>query len=245
VTRPDQHGDQSASPSNLHVHGEIKVGRSPGLSDQHNAERREDAAHERKKYRLQKLTLIAGVVSLVAAVVYASIAGFQWHEMHKSLIVDQRAWVSIPFPLNFPLNGTFIPATTQIMNSGKTPARQVEVDIVATVLSKGEEPNLGHFSVGYSYNHVYSGAIFPNSPIPLTIPVVRYGPNAPETIVPDEHLRQDIESGKRFISFYGRVTYYDVLGVRHWTQFCTGYGPAILESLKSCIKYNDVDTNEK
>jgi hypothetical protein len=163
----------------------------------------------------------------------------------KTLRVDQRAWVSVPVPANFPLTGASIPAVTQITNSGKTPAKDVQGDIVATVLRKGDDPTVGDFGLGHPHNRVYVGAIFPGAPVPIAITVVRYGPSASETIVPDDALRQDIANGNRFIIFYGRITYHDIFGVQHWTQFCTGSGTAILDNLKQCISYNDVDKDEE
>jgi hypothetical protein len=168
-----------------------------------------------------------------------------WRDSHNNFIVDERAWVSVPVPTMYPLNGTSIPAVTQITNSGRTPAKHVEGDVVATVLNKGEEPTLGDFSVGHPHERLYVGPVFPGAPIPITITVAQYGPKTAETIVPDDALRQDIANGRRFIIFYGRITYYDVFGVQHWTQFCTGSGAAIVGSLKKCISYNDVDNNKK
>jgi hypothetical protein len=42
------------------------------------------------------------------------------------------------------------------------------------------------------------------------------------------------------------LTYSDVFGVEHFTQFCTGSGMGISSDvLKDCLKYNDVDSNEE
>jgi hypothetical protein len=169
----------------------------------------------------------------------------QLKESHEAVLEDQRAWVSVAFPTSFPLTGTFIPVGTKITNSGKTPAIAVEGDFVATVLNKGEESTAGDFSVGHPHNRLYTGVVFPGAPIPITLTVTHYGPRAAEAIVPDDALRQDIANGKRFIIFYGRITYYDVFGIQHWTQFCSGSGVAILGNLKNCISYNNVDNNKK
>ena len=184
-------------------------------------------------------------IGIAAVVFYALITWCMWRDSHNNFVVDERAWVSVPVPTVFPLNGTSIPVASQLVNTGKTPAKTVEGDVVATVLNKGEEPALGDFSVGHPHNRVYVGAIFPGAPIPMTISVVHYGPQAADAIVPDDALRQDIANGNRFIIFYGRITYYDVFGIQHWTQFCTGSGSAMLDSLKKCIGYNDVDNNKK
>jgi hypothetical protein len=185
------------------------------------------------------------LIGIAAVVVYSFITWRMWRDSHNNFVVDERAWVGVSVPTVFPLNGTSIPAAAQLVNSGKTPARGVEGDIVATVISKGDQPTVGDFSIGHPHNRLYVGAIFPGAPIPMTIAVVHYGPQAAETIVPDETLRQDIANGNRSIIFYGRITYYDVFGVQHWTQFCTGSGAAMQDSLKQCIGYNDVDSNKK
>jgi hypothetical protein len=167
-------------------------------------------------------------IGVAAVVVYAVITWGMWRDSHDNFFIDERAWLSVPARTAFPLTGTFVPALTQIVNSGETPARAVEVDVVATVLNKGEEPALGDFSVGHPHNHAYTGAVFLGAPIPMTAPVVHYGPAMVESIVPEDALRPEIANGKRYIFFYGRITCYDVFGIQHWTQFCTGSGPLFL-----------------
>jgi hypothetical protein len=164
--------------------------------------------------------------------------------MRKAMTVDQRAWVSVPFPAGFPLNGNMVSIATQIKNSGKTPARNVQADWIATVLKKGEQPTIGDFSVGHPHEHLYAGAIFPEAPYPVTPIVKRYGEHAADVIIVDDSLRNDIANGERFIIFYDRITYTDAFGVSHWTQFCTGTGSAISDNLKKCVTSNDFDPNE-
>jgi len=183
------------------------------------------------------------IVAVVAGTFYAVLAYWQWHTMHRSLLVDQRAWISVVFLSNFPLEGASIPAPIQLTNTGKTPAKDVEGDIVATVLKRGDEP-LFDYSVGHPHNRLHAGAIFPNTPISTAVSLVRYGLQTAEPIVPTPELRQEIASGQSFIIFYGKITYADIFGVRHWTTFCTGSGSAIQSNdLKKCVSYNDVDNN--
>jgi hypothetical protein len=184
--------------------------------------------------------ILLEVTAVVVLVVYTTFAGLQWESMHDALLVDQRAWVSVVVPNSFPLEGSSISASIQIANTGKTPAKDVEGEIVATVLKKGEEPSFD-FSTGHPHNKLYAGAIFPNAPINTTITVVRYGSEAPETIVPTPELRQQIANGESFIIFYGKITYVDVFGASHSTAFCTGSGSA-MGGLRKCLSYNDVDT---
>ena len=161
--------------------------------------------------------------------------------------MDQRAWISLPFPNSFPLNGTYIPVATQIINSGKTPAKGLLVDVVASVFSKDDKPTIGDFSTGHPHERLHApGVVFPHDPIPVNISVGTYLPEGGEKpTMPDDALRQDINGGQRFILFYGRATYRDVFEVEHYTQFCTGSGPGISsDTLLDCLRYNDVDTNE-
>ena len=179
------------------------------------------------------------VVAVLLLIVYTTFAGLQWEAMHDALLVDQRAWVSVVVPPSFPLEGSSIPASIQIANTGKTPAKDVEGDIVATVLKKGEEPSFD-LSTGHPHNKLYAGAIFPNAPINTTIAIVRYGALTPETVVLTPELRQQIANGESFVILYGRITYDDVFGASHWTAFCTGSGSA-MGDLRKCLTYNDVD----
>ena len=179
------------------------------------------------------------VAAVLILLVYTTFAGLQWEAMHDALLVDQRAWVSVVVPTSFPLQGSSIPASIQIANTGKTPAKDVEGDVVATVLKKGEEPPFD-FSTGHAHNKLYAGAIFPNAPITTTITVVRYGSQTPETVVPTPELRQQIANGESFIIFYGKITYIDVFGASHSTTFCTGSGSA-MGDLRKCLSYNGMD----
>lgn len=190
--------------------------------------------NQASKKRFETATLIVAV----SAVLFA---GLQWYEMRKTLLLDQRPWVSVVGPPNFPLEGAFIPASIQIANTGKTPAKQVQGDIVATVLKKGEEASFD-FSKGHAHDRMYTGAVFPNGLFNITFPVVRYGPQTSETIIPTPELRQEIANRESFIVFYGRITYLDTFGTSHWTSFCTGTGSA-MGDLKKCVSYNDVDNN--
>ena len=197
------------------------------------------AKDDNGRERTPRWKVFLEVVAVLVLVVYTTFAGLQWEAMHDALLVDQRAWVSVVVPNSFPLEGSSIPASIQIANTGKTPAKDVEGEIVATVLKKGEEPSFD-FSTGHPHNKLYAGAIFPNAPINTTITVVRYGSEAPETIVPTPELRQQIANGESFIIFYGKITYVDVFGASHSTAFCTGSGSA-MGGLRKCLSYNDVD----
>ena len=129
-------------------------------------------------------------------------------------------------------------------NTGRTPATGVQGEIVATILTKGQRPTFGDYTIGHPHNRLYAAAVFPNAPVPSTILVAQYGPTSEQYIIPDDSLRKDIANGERFIVFYGEITYSDVFGIQHWTHFCTTTAAAVLDNLKECISYNNVDNNE-
>jgi hypothetical protein len=183
------------------------------------------------------------LVSVLALLAYFTQACY----MRKTMRVDQRAWISIPFP-SFPLNGAFIPVAMQIINSGKTPAKGLVVDVFASVLNKDDKTTVGDFSIGHPHERLHApGVVFPRDPVPVNISVGTYLPEGgQDATVPDEALRQDVASGKRYILFYGRATYQDVFEVEHYTQFCTGSGRGIPSNvLRDCLTYNAVDSNEE
>jgi hypothetical protein len=184
------------------------------------------------------------VMAVVVLVVYTTFAGFQWEAMHDAMLVDQRAWVSVVAPTDIPSQDSSVRASIQITNTGKTPAKDVEGDIDAIVLKKGEGPSFD-FNSGHPREHLYAGALFPNAPINIVIPVVQHGSQPAEPIVPTPELRRDIANGESFVIFYGKISYVDVFGRAHWTTFCTGSGTAIQSAdLKKCISHNDIDKNQ-
>ncbi|MBZ5598559.1 MAG: hypothetical protein LAN83_09565 [Acidobacteriia bacterium] len=207
------------------------------------AETNGDSKGSLKSLIKNKVLDVAVFISLLALFAYF----WQACIMRRAMRVDQRAWVSIPFPVNFPLNGTSIPANTQIKNSGKTPAKNAKGDVIATIFSQLDKPTIGDFSVGHPHEQLETpGVIFPDAPVPVSIYVGTYHATGKEVTTVDEALRQDIYIGKRFILFYGRINYSDVYDIQHWTQFCTGSGSGIpSDLLKECLRYNDVDTNEE
>jgi len=181
------------------------------------------------------------LVSVLALIAYFTQACY----MRKAMRVDQRAWVSVPFPSSFPSNGTALQASTLIIDSGKTPAKGVQGDVIATVLKSDDKPVIGDFSIGHPHEKLRApGVIFPSAPIPITFPLGTYEAFDKRIIPADETLRKDINEGRRFVLFFGRITYFDVFGVDHYTQFCTGSGMSS-DTLKECLDYNAVDSNDE
>jgi hypothetical protein len=161
---------------------------------------------------------VGTIVLAVLTAVYVHYSDKQWKETakaaetaHDSITLarknthfDQRAWLSV----------SFAEQQLRFVNTGKTPARNVNGVAVATVLKAGEKPA---FSYDQGKTDIHFGTLFPGEP--------REAPLA-------------IKPGKSFI-VYGRIRYDDVFGGHHWLQFCAP-GTGVPE----CSDYNDVDNNE-
>jgi hypothetical protein len=185
------------------------------------------------------------IITLFLTALTLAVYFTQAYYMRKAMRVDQRAWVNIPIPSNFPMTGTSIPVTLQIIDTGKTPARIESGKFVGTILEKGEHPHIGEFNVGHPYNKFTLGAVYPNSPVPLSIELQHYGDKTQQAIPVDETLRQEIANGKKYIIVFGRIEYTDMFDLHHWSQFCTGSGSAIdSDDLRHCVLYNDFDAEE-
>src|ERR1700692_4794226 len=161
---------------------------------EHPDNRKEDHVAETAKNG--KDLLRDKIFDTAAAAVFISVlalVAYFWQGciMRRAMRVDQRAWVSIPFPNSFPLNGTSIPVVTQIINSGKTPAKGLLVDIVATVFNKSDKPTVGDFSIVHPHERLHApGVVFPHDPVPVDSFVGTYLPEGgKEPTVPDEALR--------------------------------------------------------
>src|ERR1700690_1118800 len=107
-----------------------------------------------KQYTTQEGIRKATVAAGVAAGIYALISLLIWRQMikqnkiassaltqsTKSFRIDERAWMGFKFTegsINFTFNKSFL-VPTQVINTGKTPAKNVHGNIVVGVFQKGE-----------------------------------------------------------------------------------------------------------
>jgi hypothetical protein len=174
-----------------------------------------------------------GIIA-IATLFYVTVALFQWNEMKGQLVemrtqltMDQRAWIQIKHNGN--LSDTF-EVPIRVLNSGKTPAKQVTTDLVAEFVPKQNAPS---FRYETQTNHMLYPMMFAAGSFDLTA--------TPHT-KPPLSLQQSWASGEVYIAVFGKATYRDDFGW-HWTHFCwwtaetsvTGHFNA-----GSCTEYNDV-----
>jgi hypothetical protein len=194
--------------------------------------------------------LIVQILIFVAASFYGGVSYFQWQSQQRATKIDERAWMGFSLPSGLQIQKDAITKQAQallipiqIINTGKTVAKNVSGDVVITVIDKGEK--LTFNMSDYSHYGLQGGAIFPNGQMGLTQPAIKRGQDGiAKTIIPTDDLLQRIDTAKSFAVVFGHVTYCDVFGVPHKTTFCRYVTvPGLIDA--DCMNYNDADDNEK
>jgi hypothetical protein len=129
-----------------------------------------------------------------------------------------------------------------VVNVGKSEAREVRADVVLTRIKNG-----GKIVFSYDLSHtIMLGKIEnPNESSKLeTTWGKMVGPRIGAPILPTQKDVDDFTQGTDFFILYGRVTYQDVFGVRHWLHFC-GFSTGTQGRFhaRACTDYNDTDHN--
>jgi hypothetical protein len=174
-----------------------------------------------------RLSLTFAGVGLAVLIIYTTFAGLQWHEMHHSLLVDQRAWVGVvsadPPDLK-PKPDFFV--TLHVTNSGHTPALNFHSETVLHSLTKDErfEPVYDATVETPSRGVIQPGEVIFLQSIrwPITQPQIDW-----------------VKSGQYILYVYGRMSYDDIFHATHHTTFCK---EILSESLvRDCGTYNSAD----
>jgi hypothetical protein len=188
------------------------------------------------------LTLLGLVIAVLTGVIF-------WRQL-KWMQADQRAWISVTTPKtqlgkNEASGAVHVLAPVKIINTGKTPAKNVSVQIVVEKVKNGELPQ---FVYGDSGLKDFTGTMFPNDSHEITVGLLQDKPNqTPEDfrlLTPSEY--QELLDGVAYTVTYGKASYTDVFGTDHWLTFCVWMSPATKSlwiSAKSCADYNNVDSN--
>ena len=163
-------------------------------------------------------------------------------------VVSQRAYVSYPVDKTVPQPTKTADGTIGILyhmamqNGGNTPAFDVRVRL-------SDNANLGFRRLPPKFS-------FPNAR--LKVPV--FSATQKEDVTPEiinphdlvggpalplsQEVLRDVDSGKKFVFFWGNITYRDVFKCAHKTEFCVQM-VAVLEDgtpvLATCQKHNCAD----
>ncbi len=217
-------------------------------------QKKEDSATQELAREFRTVEIIQIVISGALAIIGVAalyIYGGQLKEMQRSTDAtianfkrDERAWMAFKFMegnLTFTIGKSFL-VPTQIVNTGKTPARDVRGKIVVGVLKNGERLGLD-YSPGHAHYQVFAGTIFPTGHIEQSFEGIQHGiPNA-ESIILNKPMWEEILSGKSLVVVHGRIEYKDIFGTDHWTTYCRYVLHPELIS-EECTRYNDTDDNK-
>ena len=154
---------------------------------------------------------------------------------------DQRAWMGFslgPEAIQLGIGQTFS-VPTILINSGKTPARDVRGKIVVGVFDRGQPIDFSYGS-GQAHYDIAAGTVFPSGYFSESFMAIRHGESKPEPILITQPMRTAIESNEKFVAVHGTITYTDIFNVNHWTRYCRVItNPSLIPM--DCVQYNSTD----
>jgi len=192
-----------------------------------------------------------GLIGIAALGIYT----LQWREMRKATRAtqdsvtnadrnfrrDERAWVSFSFgpgSVTFTIGKPFL-VPTLLINTGKTPAKNVEGNIVVGVFERGKPLDFS-YAAGHANYRVAAGTIFPNGSITESFEGIEHGTDHANAIIITKSLAEEILTNRSLVIVHGRITYYDIFGDQHRTTYCRVVSnPSLIP--EDCTHYNNTD----
>jgi hypothetical protein len=167
---------------------------------------------------------------------------------------DQRAWLKIDIaaPWKEPRKRDQAASLLQdmdyvwlpliISNTGKIPAKQIDVRGVTEIHARVEESDLAYHP---AFEHVTSKVVFPNDSFPFEANMYEHHADTDTNSFHKltGHDRAELLSGESYMMVYARAIYNDAFG-EHWVKFC---GSIMLDTTdenkpyqaRNCGEYND------
>jgi hypothetical protein len=217
-----------------------------------------EKAQRYKEYRQQSKILCAmwvtaGVTFLAfgAAAYYACIARKQLSALNQQIEhadrnfrIEQRAWIGfsfVPGNLTFTIHKPFL-VPTLLINSGRTPAKDVSGRIVVGIIGRGQPIDFS-YAPGHAHYEISAGTIFPNGQFQESFEGIEHGADHAQAILIEKPLLNAILSSEKLVVVHGRITYSDVFGQQHWTTYCRIVSnPSLIPP--DCMSYNRTDDNQ-
>lgn len=189
------------------------------------------------------MIILTGAVAFFAGV-SAWIFYLQLAEMHRTAILDQRAWVSLSVAWQPLIENSHLKAIIRVVNTGKTPASGVHHDFVVEKVSNSRSPTLVYSKTDPPHMATDIGLLIPNAP--GNIDLMMYRRKEKET-VPYILTRTDIDElnrGKAYVAVFAKTTYFDIYGIPHWLHFCVWHAFSSGNfDARACTEYNEIDKN--
>jgi hypothetical protein len=178
------------------------------------------------------MTIFERIMALLtgAAIIVAGLTAVFILSQRNDARKDQRPWVRVWIDVDsIQRDSANISVMHHWLNSGKTPAKNVDVEFSIERVVNGYEPML---SDDHRYGRLTAGVGFPNHQLDVHL--------FAHDFVPTE--ADDFLATKIFFVVYGIATYTDVYGTRHWTKFCQPIiHPPGDFTYKKCTDYSDTD----
>ena len=175
------------------------------------------------------------LIGIPFAIGYAIITYVAWSDARHNFENTERAWLKIESSL--PAQPGDMPVFVRTTNVGKSPATASYVGVWIEVLKWDQTPTLDEKEAGSGW---FTGIMFPSDKAERSF--TRHDPviDAKELPITDQE-REDLTSGKSYITAHGIVTYKDQFGV-HWTRFCSWklYKENSPTKTADCTAYNTV-----
>lgn len=195
-------------------------------------------------------TLVLEIIGVLGLFTYTTFAALQWCAANRANEIaaanfqrDERAWMAFKFMeggITFTLQKSFL-VPTQLVNTGKTPAKNVRGNIVVDVFRKGEPLNFT-YTAGHAHYAIQAGTIFPSGGITESFEAIKHGQDKAEPIIFTVPLKDELFNAQAFLVVHGRIEYRDIFGAEHWTTYCRYVlHPELISS--ECTRYNNTDDN--
>jgi hypothetical protein len=237
TANPNQQGGQQGSgPNNILVRGEIQVGRDPSLTKEHETERKADTAQGRKKFVVEKLTLVVVAVYAGVTIWQASLTRTAIADAREHFVKDQAPYIWVtPQPPVVNLNEQFR-WDVHYSNYGRSPALNVRRCV-----------NAAYGARGFSYLSTLPQPSFSakectdaqDSPV-ASVSVVPPGfPSFSTSLSKDRLTQTDIDTIKATEAgafVWGIIAYDDSSGHSYEAIFCSFR--FISGAISDCPKYN-------
>ncbi len=239
----EKHGEEKSNNRHVYVEPGVQIDLVKDLREKYETSQGENTAHNNK-------VLFWTKIGAFAVIVYAIITGVQWLDLRQNFRVDERAWLqfnaapdkpgdyrvswqlSVGQPVTYPL---------QVVNVGKTAARNVDMKIFIEIVDADKEPQLSRVNAthGFPFGHITTGIVFPSQDFRQV--VVRPANGGAPEMATDQEMAA-IKDGKSYLAVYGIISYEDVFHIQRWTRFCKFMGNGSFQA-KNCAGFNSVDNN--
>lgn len=181
------------------------------------------------------------VMAVVFGIGYAVVTGLQWWDLRQNFKIDQRPWIGLTDEAVV-VTPDKIDAEIKFVNSGKTPARNVQKSAQIKI---SPVPLIKDPSAEDIQNLVFSGhtVLAPNGTVRVRAGTetqeIESAPILKEAV---KNYFPLIDAKKDILYLFGEVIYDDASGKRHTTKYClyavkleTGW------HLAECDGFNEMD----